>query len=101
MDEPTILTANTFYWKPSSCAYSRRSNEKRRQKEAAGYFRHLGMEVKEPEGTDNVIGTLGSLRVVFHYRESCTSVYKSLSVTRDGKKSNITALRRLAESKAA
>lgn len=51
------------------------------------------MEVNETGG--KVIGTAGELTAEFSYSESCHNVYKHLSITRNGKASNITQLRKL------
>lgn len=91
--EPAILTAGTYFWRPASAAYSRRSNEAHRQQEVADFFATIGLNVTRCASA--VIGESDSLRAVFSYRESCTHVYKSLEITRNGKKYNITALRKL------
>ncbi len=94
--EPRILSANTYFWASSGSASTRRRNEERHQAEVAAYFERLGMTITR--SGDYVTGQNCSVRAVFYYRESCKNVYKSLSVTRDGKRSNITALRKLAQS---
>ena len=92
--EPSILTANTFYWTPSRCASSRRSAENRRQGEAESYFLALGME----RGANGWFSTPdGLVRARFSYSESCKNVYKNLEVTVAGDKSNILSLRKLAD----
>lgn len=91
--EPEILTANTYFWSPQSNASGRRWNENRRQNEVDDFLTSLEFEVTR-EG-DSVVGKKGDLEVHFHYRESCRNVYKSFSVHRGEKKSNITALRKL------
>jgi len=98
--EPAILTASTFYWKPATSASSRRSNEVKNLNKVEEYLRSLGFETSI-EG-DYVNGTLvhltlGNIKVLFHYSESCKNVYKTLSITRDGKNSNIKLLRKIAE----
>ena len=92
---PSILTANTFYWSPSNIASGRRRNEEKRQEEVSNFFKALGFEVQL--SSDRVIANLPSkkLEVIFEYSETCGHVYKSLSVYRDGKKSNITAIKKL------
>ena len=98
LTEPSILTANTYFWTAACNASSRRRNEERKQTEVANYLSALGFSVVR--SGDNVTGTLltakGEVRVVFHYSESCKNVYKSLSVTRGGKNSNITTIRKIA-----
>jgi hypothetical protein len=92
--EPAILSANTYFWGAASTASNRRRNEERRQAEVAAYFEALGFEVER--SGDNVFATGHGLEIKFHFSESCTNVYKSLSVSRNGKASNITAIRKVA-----
>lgn len=93
--EPSILTANTYFYKPASSANGRRRNEARHTADVAAWLLGLGLSV-----TQNANGTLsatnGTIEVHFSYSESCSIVRKSLSVTRNGKNSNITSLRKLA-----
>ena len=92
--EPPILGANTYFWSPATAASSRRRNEDRQQAAVASYLAQLGFQV-ERHG-DAVIALKAEVEVIFSYQESCTNVYKSLSVTRNGKNSNITTLRKIA-----
>lgn len=92
--EPAILTANTFYWTPACNASSRRRNEARQLATVATYLAALGFTVNDRD--DRVSATNGNVEVVFSYSESCSNVYKSLQVTRGGKRSNISAIRKIA-----
>jgi hypothetical protein len=94
ISEPAILTANTYFWSPASSASSRRGNESRHLREVAEWFEGLGMTVTEHSGA--VEGSVGEITARFSYSESCRNVYRSLSITRGGRRSNITALRKLA-----
>lgn len=94
ISEPSILSANTYFWNAAGNASTRRRNEEKRQAEVAAYFKAIGMEV-ETSG-NSVIGEKDGIVAEFSYSESCKNVYKSLSVTRNGNGSNITALRKLA-----
>ena len=80
---PEILTANTYYWRPASSASSRRSNE-RRHTETVQRFLDTHADAL----------TAAGIEVEFSYSESCNNVYKKLGVYRNGKKSNITALKK-------
>lgn len=91
--EPHIVTANTYFWRPAGTADGRRANEERRQTEVAAWLRSLGFEVVR--SGDVVRGSRGEIAVEFYYRESTANVYKSFAVTRDGRRSNITLLRKL------
>lgn len=93
VSEPTILTANTYFWTSGASASNRRRNEERNLATVADFFRALGMQVSV--SSDSVVGHKDGIRAVFSYSESCKNVYKSLSITRDGKSSNITSLRKL------
>lgn len=94
MTEPSILGINTYKWKPASSASARRAAEVKTLNQVSSYFKEIGLEVKTDE--DSVSGEAVGLSVVFTYRQSCKNVYKSLSVYSNGKKSNITALRKFA-----
>jgi hypothetical protein len=89
---PQILTANTYFWKPSTSASGRRSNENRRLSEVADFFKQLGFDVEMP---DRVVANKAELRVIFTYSETCNNVYKTLAVYKNGKVSNITAIKKL------
>lgn len=80
---PEILTANTYFWRPGSNASSRRSNEQRR---AAEVQRFLDQHA-------DALAAAG-VEVSFSYSESCNNVYKRVEVTRNGKRSNITAVKK-------
>lgn len=95
MIEPSILTANCYFWKPSFTAPGRRRNEERHQSEVAAWFKSIGMTV-EVSGT-TVYACVGEIIACFSYSESCKNCYKSLDITRVGKRSNITLLRKLAD----
>ncbi len=93
VSEPTILAANTYYWQPRGSAADRRRNEVRHLTNVADFFRAIGMAVTE--SGDSVVGQKDGILAVFSYSESCKNVYKTLQITRDGKSSNITSLRKL------
>lgn len=94
--EPSILTANTFNWSPRGNAGGRRSAEVHYQAVVAEYFKALGLTVSQ--SGDTVTGENDTIHARFEYSESCKNVYKSLCIHKNGKKSNITALRKLAAS---
>ncbi len=75
---PEIVTANTWNWTPCHSASGRRSAERRREKEFEWFVSQL------PE-MDNIV-------ISWEYRETCHNVYKTFSVMRNGKKSNIRGL---------
>lgn len=93
VSEPAILTTNTYFWSPSKHSGDRRNSEEKYRAIVADFFRQIGMQVSEQGG--KVIGVRGELIAEFSYSESCSNVYKHLSVTRNGKASNITQLRKL------
>ena len=90
---PNILTANTYFWASSSTANGRRKNEERNISTVVSFFPELGFDVSHDN--DTVKATNGTINVRFHYSESCKNVYKSLEVTKNGKRSNITAIKKL------
>lgn len=93
IEMPSILTANTLYWNSASGASNRRRNESRRQEEVYDFFKALGFDVEY--AGDHVRGELGGISFDFYYSESCQNVYKSFTVYRDGKKSNISQIKKL------
>lgn len=80
---PTIMTANTYFWKPSMSASGRRSNEDRRNREVAEFI-----------SANKAALDAAGIVIDFEYSESCRNVYKQCSITRNGKRSNITAVRK-------
>jgi len=47
------------------------------------------------DASGDVVGSKDGIVARFSYSESCKNVYKSLTVRRNGKNSNITSLRKL------
>jgi hypothetical protein len=92
--EPDILTANTYFYSAGRWASHRRSNEKRNTGAVENYLIELGFSTTNDGRT--VTGKRDNICVKFSYSESCHNVYKHIAVMRDGKRSNITALRKIA-----
>lgn len=96
--EPTVLGANTFYWKPSPSASSRRSREIRNRNQVEEYLLSLGFE-HDPDGGFKYVVNGGykgkAVYVNFKYSESCSNVYKSLTVMWGDNNSNITTIRKI------
>lgn len=80
---PEIMTANTYYWRPGYHASERRSNE---QRNIAVVEAFLAANAEKLAAAGIVIN--------FSYSESCNNVYKRCEITRNGKRSNITAVRK-------
>ena len=80
---PSILTANTYYWTPSNYAAGRRHNEERRHSEIANFV-----------AANKAALDAAGIVIDFEYSESCHNVYKTCKITRNGKRSNITAVRK-------
>lgn len=96
VSEPRILTAPVYFWRPASNASGCRSNEQRHIADVAAWFRSLGLTVRTDSSGAWAQSADGTLLAEFQYNESCNHIYRHLSVWRNGKKSNITALRKLA-----
>ena len=90
---PTILTASTYFWTPSASANGRRASEDKKLTEVADFLKALGFEVEQ--NAERVFATLGEIEVTFFYSESCKNVYKNLTIYKGGKKSNISAIKKL------
>ena len=103
-EEPAILTANTFYWTPAGPASCRRANERKQVGTVAEWFRAIGGTI-ETVNDERVSATWNrngeAIQATFSYSESCKNVYKSLHVTRNGKRSTIRVLRQIAAEVAA
>jgi hypothetical protein len=80
---PDIMTANCYFWRPSSNASGRRYNEKRRNGEVENFI----------TANKSALDAAGIV-INFEYSESCHNVYKSCTITRNGKRSNITSVRK-------
>lgn len=80
---PDIMTANCYFWRPARSASGRRSNEERRNGEVERFI----------EANKAALDAAGIV-IDFSYSESCHNVYKSCAITRNGKRSNITAVRK-------
>lgn len=94
ISEPSILTANTYFWNSGSSASNRRNNEKRKTDEVFSFLKSLGFEDIDSNNTC-VHMKKENIEVVFDYSESSKNVYKHLSITVNGKNSNIKSLRKL------
>lgn len=91
---PSIMTANTYFWKPASSATARKANEKKRTNEVASFLKELGFEIINHD-TNSVTAKSGEIEVYFNYAESCNNVYKSLAILYKGLPTNITRLRKM------
>lgn len=95
ISEPAILSANAFYWTPGASASQRRKTEEKKIKEVSFYLEYLGFIITESD-CNSMTAINGNVEVRFYYHESCQNVYKSLAVFKNGKKSNITTIRKIA-----
>ena len=96
INEPAILRANLKFTKPGFTPYQRRSNEKQKIHQVAKYLNWLGFGMIV--GANNIYAThpITEIKVSFGYIETESYVQKTFSVTtKDGKKSNITTLRKM------
>lgn len=75
---PDFLIKKTFFWSPGGSAAQRRANEKRRNAEIEAFL--------------SALPQIPGLEVYAGYSESCKNVYKTFSVYRNGKKSNVRGL---------
>lgn len=96
IEEPAVLTANTYFWTPGGNASSRRRAEAKHQGAVRQWLISLGF-VEITPGVYQHLET--RLLVSFSYNESCRNVYKRLEVRYpDGRRGNILAIRKLASS---
>jgi len=80
---PYIMTANTYFWTPAGSASGRRSNEKRRNAEVQAFIEKYREQLEA-----------AGIEIDFDYNESCRNVYKRCRITRNGKRSNIRAVKK-------
>jgi hypothetical protein len=82
IEVPQIVTANTYFWSPNGSASGRRSAERRREAEIENFSIQLSV--------------IPTVRVSGSYRETCSTVYKSMEyqVCKNGewKNTNLTGL---------
>lgn len=83
MNIPDIMTANCYFWKPSGSASGRRANEKR----------HCADVQKFIDEYKDVLDAAG-IEIEFSYSESAKKVYKRCTITKHGRRSNITVVKR-------
>ena len=95
--EPGVLTANCYFRKPAANAGQRRKNEQKQIEVVCDFFKSLGFDIKT-DGFSVCDAKIGNIEVHFSYSESCKNVYKTFSVYKDGKKSNILTIRKLIKS---
>lgn len=91
---PSILTANCYFWTPGQRSHERIYNEKRHQDTVAEFFESIDFEV-ERLSPQTMNAKKDGIEVQFHYYESTRNVYKSFTVYRDGKKSNISVIKKI------
>ena len=84
---PSIISANTYFWKASGSSSQRRSNEERHANTVRDFFTSQGFEEKSAG-----VYVKGDAVAEFSYSESCKNVYKHFSVAIKGKRSNIRGL---------
>lgn len=83
---PGIISANTYFWTPNRAASGRRYSEKKQYGIVENFLTECGLTEKNDWFVND------SVEVRFYYKESCSNVYKSFEVYRNGKKSNIRGL---------
>lgn len=84
---PSIISANTYFWKPSGSATGRGSNEEPHTNAARAFFTPQGFTE-----TEACVYVKGDAVAEFSHQESCKIVYKHFSVTIKGKRSDIRGL---------
>ena len=96
ISEPTILTEKSLSYTPASW-YGARSRENKQHSIVREYFESLGFTVSRSDSMYTV-ANLDGVVASFLYRETEEHMYVDFSVTQDGKVSDISLLRKIAES---
>lgn len=91
--EPSILSDNTFFWKPAGTADARRRSEEIKLEKVADFLRSLGFKVEEK--AKKLHGRKQDWEVVFCYSEGRDKVYKKLNIKKAGKAATLQQLRSL------
>jgi len=94
MKEPAILTANTYFFKPAHSAQARRKSEQKIIAEVTNYLEVNNFKIVEKTDA-KVAAYKEKVEVVFYYNETANNVYKAFQVYKEGKRSNITTVRKL------
>lgn len=97
MELPTIFTANTYFWSPSKSAGERRRSEDKKIEEVNEFLIAVGFSLNDDGYYERKFKGC-KIEVKFFYSESCANVYKSLSVYKDNKRSNVRLLKAIAAS---
>lgn len=86
LDAPSVVLANTYYWRPGSSSSNRRYNERKRRQEVKDWLEHLiikynlDLDVVE-DGGIRVFDKDGNEVAYFSYSESARHVYKHQNFT--------------------
>lgn len=94
---PTILQANTYYWKTKGQnSAARKRTEIKYLTEVSNFLESIGFDITEKsantiKATKNTLK--GLVEVEFYIKLSCLNFYKNFTVIVNGKKSNITTIK--------
>lgn len=95
ISEPAILSSNVYFWSPGASQSQRARSAEKKVNEVSSYLEYLGFIISEKD-CNSMTAINGNVEVRFYYHESSQNVYKSLAVFKNGKKSNITTIRKIA-----
>lgn len=96
VNEPSILGENVRFWTCGTSPQQRRDNEYKQVQAVCKWFVALGMTVTY-RSNSAVFAVMNDYRAAFFYREQFDHPYKRLQVDIGCKRTNITALRKLAK----
>lgn len=97
--EPKQLSTNTWFYRPGASAAMRRANEERANKAVARYLAEIGFEVvsEQPRVQAHRMWDGKTVEVSYYWHETCTRVYRHLSVEVDGQRKDVRVLRKIAK----
>lgn len=97
--EPAILGANTLHWAAATSPRCRYENQRWHVGAVERWFLSIGgtLQTSEPHRVSATWNRNGeNVQATFSYEETVRNVYKTLHVTRNGKRSTIRLLRQIA-----
>lgn len=92
---PEVLTAKTYFWNPGNSANQRRQNEETQAVAVYDFVLAIGFELND-SGLWERHYQNQVITIEFDYAETVNNVYRTLKIWRDGKKSNMSIIKKIA-----
>lgn len=92
---PEVLTAKTWFWNPGNSVNQRRENEEKYAVAVYDFVLAIGFELND-SGLWERHYQNQAITIEFDYAETANNVYRTLRIWRDGKKSNMSIIKKIA-----